>query len=286
MEKIEFPTREELKIYFETGKHPTQGQFSDLIDSLKHKEDLLTNKELVTIANSLATLDNAYIEYYINNVGDLKFPIVVASQDEEESVIELWNNSGNETKQYYFGNPPYTITAKEFPMDGLAKNEYYFLYWQVDENNQMQRLFGNNLNTIPDGFELGRQKGKRFYFQLTRQNLVSQINVVNTKIRFINNTDMLVQYRAFSGNWGDRFRTEDTITDHYHLWDYLFFYYNADLRDTDQTIECKIYNADNDQLLLTNYLYAGQNNENVGGGNLLDAIRNIRIECDYYENLT
>lgn len=277
MEKI--TTREKLKTYFQSGDYPTQSEFVELIDSLKHKEDAPTDKELVIIANYLETIDNAYIQYYIDE--DLKFPIVISQQDEEESVIVLTNTHGNEIKHYLFGNPPYTIKAKAFPTEGLGINEYYFMYWQIDQNYQMQRLFGNNLPTIPDGFEFGIQEGKRFYLHVIKQSSGSQISIVNTKIRFINNTDVPIQYRAFSGNWGDVYRTENTVTNHYNLWDYLFFYYNADLREMDQSIECKVYDADNDQLIMTDYLYAGQNNENTSGGNMVSAIRNIRIECNY-----
>lgn len=42
MEKNKFPTREELKTYFETDKYPTQSQFSDLIDSYWHKEESIS----------------------------------------------------------------------------------------------------------------------------------------------------------------------------------------------------------------------------------------------------
>jgi hypothetical protein len=51
--------RDQLKTYFETGKYPTQNQFSDLIDSLKHKGDLLTKREIVIFANSMMAIDNA-----------------------------------------------------------------------------------------------------------------------------------------------------------------------------------------------------------------------------------
>ena len=41
-----------LKGYFETGDKPTQSQFADLIDSFKHKNDTLSDQEVVQLANS------------------------------------------------------------------------------------------------------------------------------------------------------------------------------------------------------------------------------------------
>ncbi len=283
MEKNEFPTREELKTYFETGKHPTQGQFSDLIDSLKHQKDILTHREMIILANTLATMDNGYIQYFIRDDGGEKFSLVVTQQDEEDQVISMKNTYGNEKRQYFLGNAPYAIKVKDFPTGKLGKNQYYKMQYKIDSDYSIFRFFGNNLPALSDKFEFGTLETSLFYFQLSKENLGLSIEMVNTSIKFINKTKEIIRYRPFSTNWSDRYRTEDMITDHYNIWDYLFFYYSADLRKIDQMIECKIYNADNDQLLMTNYLNALQNNKNVGGGSMIDKIRNVRIECDYYE---
>ncbi|KFF10880.1 hypothetical protein IW15_17015 [Chryseobacterium soli] len=52
MEKKEITTKDELKTYFETGKYPTQSQFSDFIDSYWHKEENIESQEtLATVVN-------------------------------------------------------------------------------------------------------------------------------------------------------------------------------------------------------------------------------------------
>jgi hypothetical protein len=283
MEINKLTTREELKTYFETDKYPTQNQFSDLIDSLRHKEDILTSKEVVILANSLASIDNGYILYSsMNHNGDLKFPIVVSQQDSEDQLITLVKTETDGKKQYFFGNPPYTIKTKEFPTEVLDETEYYVLSWQINTSYQMFRLFGNNLPTIPDGFELGTLEGKRLILQIYKMNLGQKIDILNTNIKFVNKTEVPIEYRVTANYWNCLYTNKDIITNHYNISDYLYFYYKADLQEIDQSIECKLYDADNDILLTTSYLNAGQNNQNWEGGQA-SGTRNIRIECSYQD---
>ncbi|KPH15016.1 hypothetical protein [Chryseobacterium sp. ERMR1:04] len=169
MEKNEVTTREQLKTYFETGKHPTESQFSDLLDSLRLKEDVLTSKEMILLANNLASIDNAFISYLNYNSEDEKFPIVVSSQDEEDQIIIVGKSNNYEgVKKYFVGSAPYTIKTKEFSAEGLKETEYYYLRYQTDLNYMMYRLFGNNLPTIPDKFEFGILKGKQFTIEINK----------------------------------------------------------------------------------------------------------------------
>jgi hypothetical protein len=276
-------TREELKTYFETEKYPTQSQFSDLIDSLKHKQDVLTNKEAIILANSLASIDNGYILYSImNHNEDAEFPINVSQQDSEDQLINLFGTANEGRKQYFFGNPPYIVKAKEFPTEVLKENEYSLLTWQINPNYQMYRVFGNNLPTIPDGFEFGTLENKRLVIQINKMNLGQKIDILNTSIKFVNKTEVPIQYRVSASYWNSLYTNKDIITDHYSIGDYLFFYCKADLREINKTIECKFYDADNDSLIMTGYLYAGQDNQDGGGGQV-SGIRNVRIECIYQE---
>ncbi|MCS3870486.1 hypothetical protein J3D55_003402 [Chryseobacterium ginsenosidimutans] len=277
-------TREELKTYFETEKYPTQSQFSDLIDSLKHKEDVLTNKEMVILANSLATLENGYVQYITRNDRHFKFPIVVSQQDAEDQVIEMGNTNGYDKKQYFLGNAPYTIKAKKFEMEKLEKYEYYHVSYRIDSDTDVStRIFGNNLPAIPEGFEFGTVKDNWFYFQLYKQTSDQQIDIVNTSIKFVNKTEAPIQYRleGGSGNWADKYRAGDTVTDHYSFGDYLYLWYKADLREIDKSIECKVFDTNDDRLLMTCYLDAGRNNQDIWGGGQVLGLRDVRIECDY-----
>jgi len=280
MEENKPTSREELKSYFEAGDYPTQGQFGKLIDSLRHKEDVLTNKEAAILANSLAAIENGYIQYYATNVENQKFSFVINQQDEEDQLIEIGETNGITVKKYFYGNAPYTIKAKKFLGEGLKEYEYYFLQYQIDPNFYNYKLFGNNLPKIEEGFEFGTLKGKMFYFQLQKQNIGQRINIVNTRINFKNNTDISILYRTEAGNWNDSYKSKDSVTDHYDAWDYLTFRYSANLQGVERSIECKVYNADNEQLLQTGYLYSGQNNENAWGGQV-SRVRNVRIECNY-----
>lgn len=282
MEKNELTTREKLKTYFETGKYPTQSQFSDLIDSLRLKEDGMTNKEMVILANSLAAIDNGFISYLNYNTEDENFPIVISSPDEEDQVIIVGKSKNYEgVKQYFLGSEPYTIKAKEFSAEGLKGTEYYYLRYQIDSNYMLYKLFGNNLPTIPDGFEFGMLEGKNFTLEIHKLDYGKKINILNTNIKFINKTEVPIQYMTYGGVWSHKYTSKDIITDHYDVGDYLSFNYKADLRGIDKSIECKIYNEDNDQLLMTAHLVARQNNINVSSGDTANEIRNIRIECDY-----
>lgn len=281
MEKNRLTTRDKLKTYFETGKYPTQSQFSDLIDLLRLKDDILTNRELVTLANSLEAIENTFIYYYTSEVGDLKLPVVISSKDEEDQMITVEETFGGSERRYLFGSAPYTIRAKEFSGGKLNGNEYYSLVYQLNQAYTITRLFGNNLQTIPDGFEFGVLNDKKMPIQILKQNFGKEINVVNTGVKFINNTEIPIRYRIEAGNWSDGFKAADTITDHYDLWDYLSFYYDADLSGSSQSVNCEIYDADNDKLLSTTSLLAGQSSNYWGGSQYLREIRNIRIECHY-----
>ena len=137
----------------------------------------------------------------------------------------------------------------------------------------------NNLPSIPEGFEFGEVEGKQFYITITKQNFGRQIKVVNTTVKFLNETGVPIEYKASSSNWSVKYRSEDTVTDHYEKWDYLYFYYKADLTEVENDIHCKLYNDDTNQLIGTGYLRAGQNNQNTWGGSQVRGIRNIRIEC-------
>jgi sporulation protein YlmC with PRC-barrel domain len=281
MEKNELSTRDKLKAYFETGKYPTENQFSDLIDSLRLKEDVLTNNEMAILANRLATMENGYIIYSGNNTKDLKFPIVVSSKNEEDQLFTISNTDWREEKRYFLGSAPYSITTKEFPAEGLGENEYYYINCQIDGTYGVNRLFGNNLITIPDGFDLGTVEDTKFQLQLSKQDLGQKVKIVNTNIKLVNKTEVSIQYAAYSTFWSNAYTSEDVITDHYDLWDSMAFWYKSDLRGITQSIECKAYDADNNTLLMTGVLLPGQNNQNVWSGGIINGIRNLRIECEY-----
>jgi hypothetical protein len=280
MEKNELTTRDQLKKYFETGKYPTQSQFSDLIDSLILKEDVMTNKEAAILANRLARIDNAFIYYFTNSIEDLKFSVVVSSQDEEDQIITVKETNNAVVKQFLLGSAPYTIKTKKISGERLQETEYYHLSYQINQSYTIYRMFGNNLDTISEGFEFGELDNIGMPIQISKGYYGKKINVLNTSVKFVNKTEVPIQYRIQAPGWGSIYRTEDTVTDHYDLGDYLNFYYNADLTKVSQSIKCEIYNADNDELLTTGYLYAGQNQNSWNGGQIVE-VRNVRIECNY-----
>ncbi|WP_142724338.1 hypothetical protein [Chryseobacterium sp. ON_d1] len=287
MEENNLIPREKLKNYFETGKYPTEGQFSDLIDSLRHKEDILTNDEMVAFANNLASIKNGFIIYNLSGgIKGQKFPIVISSQDREDQVIML-GESGSyrfpEGKRYFFGSAPYTVRTKEFSADRLEENQYYVLTSEVQLKYSIARMFGNNLPTIPDGFEFGILEGdeKWFYLQVDKQDFGRKISIVNTVIKFINKTEIPIQYRTSAINWSDKYRSKDIVTDHYDIWDDLAIYYEADLTATDDSVVCRIYDEDKDRILTVCQLDARRYNHDVWAGDQVFKIRNIRIECEY-----
>ena len=280
MEIDKLTTRDQLKKYFETGKYPTQSQFSDLIDSLRLKEDVMTNKEAAILANRLTFVDNIFVNFLANNVGNLKFSIVVGTNDEPDQVITAGDFKSFLDKCYFIGSAPHTIKVKEISEGDLKETEYYSLSYQLNQNYAIYRLFGNNLKTIPAGFDFGELDNIGLPIQITKGNYGRKINVLNTSVRFVNKTEVPIRYRAEGANWSDRYRAEDTVTDHYDIGDYLTIYYNADLRKIDQSIQCDIYDEDNDKLLTTGHLYAGQSQSSWNGGQVME-VRNIRIECNY-----
>lgn len=275
--------RNTLKTFFETGDIPSQNQFADLIDSLKHQNDKLTlsNEEIILIANRITNIDTAFIEYRSISFGNSIIKIEVTQQNAENQVIEIKSIKSRQSllKQYFSGDAPYKIKLKEFQGEELNLNEYYVVYCELNQNYGIQRLLGNNLPILPEGFEFGIVNGNRCYFEVSKQNFEQELNIVHSNIKFINNTNVTIEYRAGSSYWGDIYRTKDTVTDHYNAWDYLIFSYNADMTNETHAIECKIYNSDTDELLAVGDLKPGQNNQNASGGATINEVRNIRIEC-------
>ncbi len=285
MEENKLTSREELKTYFETGKHPTQGQFSELIDSLRHKNDVLTKRELVAFVNRMAYIDNAFVYYSANNIGDLEVQVVITSQDEEDQVIIIRDSTKVGTiRQFLLGSAPYTIAIEKTTGGGdLKGTEYYSFGYQLGNNYYVRRLFGNNLPAIPDGFDFGELKNYNVPIDIHKEDIQQKVNVVNTNITFINKTEIPIQYRAYSQYWGDKYKTEDSVTEHYDIWDFLYLYYNADLQEINQSIQCNVYDVDDDRLLTTGILNAGQSQESWWGGQV-EKVRNVRIECSYSIN--
>ncbi|WP_312296744.1 hypothetical protein [Chryseobacterium sp.] len=283
MDEHKLITRDQLKTYFETGKYPTQNQFSDLIDSLKHKQDGLTTKETITLANTLNTIRNGFLAYINYIPAEEYFPIVVRSQDEEDQIIDVGLNNSDIIRQYFYGKPPYTITTKEFSAKNLGENEYYYFRYQTDGDYtyMLSRLFGNNLPTIPDGFEVGALKRKWLTIEIQKVSVREKAEIINTNIRLVNKTSVSVEYMIYAGYWSHEYTDQNIVTEHYNLGDYLTFNFKADLTGYDKRIECRLYNDDTGELLATNWLNPGFKNVNIPGGNA-DRCRNIRIECDYY----
>lgn len=281
MEKTEITTREKLKTYFETGKYPTEGQFAELIDFLRLKEDVLSNKEMVMLANNLAALDNGYITYNTSNIEEEEFPIVVSSKNEEDQMFIISNTYDKEEKRYFQGSAPYTVSTKEFLVDQLQGYRYYYLNTQVDDGYTMSRLFGNNLPPIPENFGLGTVENKKISIKISNEDFDRKINNLHTRLIFVNKTEILIEYALYGNYWSNKYISEDMVTDHYDLSDSLACFYKADLREINNSIECRLYDADSDKLLMTAHLLPGQKNQNVWAGSVITGIRNVRIECDY-----
>ncbi|MGL6126830.1 hypothetical protein [Chryseobacterium artocarpi] len=284
MEENKPITREELKTYFETGKYPTQSQFSDLIDSLKHKKDRLTNKEAIIMANSIVSINNVYLGFYAFGIENQKFPILISSDDEDVQEIIIENTPRGEIKQYLFGNGPYTFRTKEFPAEGLGENEYYYLeIVSSDTISRMVRTFGNTLPTIPEGLEFVMSDDKWLNARISKMFAGQQLKTLKTNIEFVNKTKAPIQYKIDAGQWANPYTSKNIVTDHYDNYDILYMMFRADLRGTNQSIGCSVYDMDSNKLLKTINLEAGQNIQPIDGVEIKE-IRNVRIECDYYRN--
>lgn len=275
--------RDQLKTYFEKGKYPTQSQFADLIDSLRLREDVYSKRELAILANSLTSIDKIFVNFLLNSIGNLKFSIVVSTNDEPDQVISSADFKSLLDKQYFIGNAPYTIKVKEILEGDLGETEYYGLTYQLNQTYSINRLFGNNLKTLPVGFDFGELDSIGLPIQLSKGDYGKKINILNTGVKFVNKTEVPIRYRIEAPGWSSRYIAEDTITDHYDFGDYFSLYYNADLTKINQSIKCEVYNADNNTLLTTGYLPAGKNQISLNGGQVVK-VRNIRIECSYSQN--
>ena len=281
MEEKKLIPKDQLKTYFENGKRPTENQFSDLIDALKHKGDALTNREAVMIANSLESIASGYIVYSGSGINDKKFLIAISSDEKEDQIVTLINSPDGQKKLYFLGNAPYTIKAKDFPTDGLEEYEYYYASCQLAQNSSTTRLFGGDLPKIDDGFEFGKLEDKNLIFQVGKLNVRQKVELINTNIKFVNTTGVPVQYNVQAVYWSHGYTGKDIIASNYNIWNFLSLYFRADLRQIDQSIECNIYNEENGNLLMTTYLNARQNNQNIPANETIRETKSIRIECRF-----
>jgi len=281
MENNEITTKEKLKTYFETGKYPTENQFAELIDFFSLKEGTLTNKELVTLANGLASLNNGYILYNTSNIENEKFQIVVSSKEGEDQIFTIGKTENIEQKRYFQGSAPYTVRTKEFLVNPLEGHRYYYLNTQVDDGYTTSRLFGNNLPPIPENFGLGTVDNKKFSVRISNEDFDRKITNLHTRLTFINKTEVLIEYALYGNYWSNKYISEDIVTDHYNLGDFLVCSYRADLTEISKPIRCRIYDEDNGILLMEASLVPGQKNINASAGGVLSGVRNARIECDY-----
>lgn len=277
-----------LKTFFEKGDIPSQNQFEDLIDSFKHQNDIdtlvLTDQEIMSIANRLASIDNASVEYEFENMADNSLiKLDIAQEKAENQEIEIRcniYNSGTQQRQYFLGDEPFTVTIKEFKSEELHDNEYYYLDVTSRNNNKLLKLIGNKLPTTTlEGFELGVIDIRSFHFAISKINLGKELTIVHTNIEFINKTEVPIEYKCQSTFWTDVYRTENSVTAHYEEWDYLIFNYNADMTKEDYTIACKVYDSDTKKLLVTNYFLSGGNYKNFSNGVNATKVRNVIIEC-------
>lgn len=281
MENNGITTKEKLKTYFETGKYPTEDQFAELIDFLSLKEDALSNKELVTLANNLAALDNGYILYNTITIEDEKFPIVVSSKEGEEQTFTIGKTENKEQKRYFQGSAPYKISTKEFLVNQLEGHKYYSMNTQIDDGPTTSRLFGNNLPPIPENFQLGTVENKKISVRISSEDFDRKISNLHTRITFVNKTEIFIEYALYGNYWSNTYISEDIVTDHYDIGDFLVCFYRADLSGISKSIQCRIYDADNETLLMTASLVPGQKNISVSAGGVLSGVRNARIECAY-----
>lgn len=277
-----------LKTFFEKGDIPSQNQFEDLIDSFKHQNDtdtfVLTDQEIMSIANRLTSIDNASIEYEFENIADNSLiKLNIAQEKVENQEIEIRcniYNSGIQQRRYFLGDGPFAVTIKEFKSEELQTNEYYSLSVTSQNNNKLLRLIGNKLPTTSlEGFEFGVIDSKSFHFSISKINLGKELNIVHTNIEFINKTDVQIEYKCQSSFWTDIYRSEDSVTAHYDEWDYLIFNYNADMTKEDYAIVCKVYDSDTKELLVTNYFLPRGNYKNFSNGVNATKVRNVMIEC-------
>ncbi len=243
----------------------------------------LTEQEAAIISNLMETLDNGYIEYDCNGIQGHEFNLAVEQQDYEGQVIKIAGEDTYGRKQYFIGNAPYTIKVEDFPKEGLEANEYFFISYSLEGYNTIEKLFGNTLPYLDKGYLLGTVNGDRFGFRAEKQNLGTQVNVVNTDVSFINHTNEDILYRLSSAYWSIWYQNDASFkTEHFDKWDYLLATYRINLADSDKSVVIEIYNADTDELLKTATANKGGAYDGLWGGQV-NAVRNIRIEANYQE---
>jgi hypothetical protein len=274
-----------LKTFFETGDIPSQNQFADLIDSLKHQNDsdplVITDDEIVSIANRLAAIENSSVEYGLSNMGDLLIKLDIAQENGESQEIKIESNiyePNTSKKQYLLGKGPFTVTIKELKSAELRPNEYYFISLG-GLSDRFQGLLGNKLPATLKDFQYTIEgRGLTVYFSISKYNAGKELGIVHTNIEFINKTDVPIEYKCHGTFWSDVYRTENTVTAHYDEWDYISFTCNADMTKVDYTIAFNVYDSDTKELVSTSYLAPGENYKNAGMGGV-NGVRNVLIEC-------
>ncbi len=121
-----------LKSYFQTGDKPTQAQFEDLIDSLKHQND---NSNTTQTQSDWGQNDNTQVDFIKN-----KPNIPTTTKNIINKSMDLWSVGGtpNPMNNNWRGN---NTTLNAFNVD-LATNLTSGLL--ISSTTQFQRIFVNN----------------------------------------------------------------------------------------------------------------------------------------------
>lgn len=155
-------SRSTLKTYFETGDTPTESQFSDLIDSFKHMDDINTAIQ-ITRSDLMTAIDDAALNpgsfYLLNNAQSTNPNCIVSSV----LMVAMTNNSFFSECVRFQLVPDYNVVEIWHSSDPnpnvddlrIHCGKVYKNLTGANGNNTANELFLDTTNWVPVPYEAG-----------------------------------------------------------------------------------------------------------------------------------
>ncbi len=295
-------SKESLKAFFAANKAPTQENFWKLIDAFVHRDEQevidpekliqgLSEETILALANRIESSRKPMIRYRLIDIDQAEFEMSILSLDDSEQLLTATGSTPFETeddqshqKLYLLNQPPYQLKLNSIPADHLLTNEYLLLTIDFGKDRgKYSRLLGHDL-PYPKSEAIGAFDLKNgAMLQLRKLQTDSSIGTKTLNVQFLNNTSTSIRYALSSDHIGHLFQKEDCAFMVYDIDDMLYFNYNADMTNETKKIECKLFNANTEELLATAFLNPTKHNQMIWGGGAIsaDANSDFRIECEY-----
>ena len=240
--------------------------------------DNLTYLENRDLCNKVFNFDGGLIEYFIST----DFIVDLSIQQTGVENIQLTDSFQTNRKFYVKEQGVYSLLLNSLQQQpNLGPTEYYYINYQLGNIFNAQKIFGNNLGSLPAGFQLFNNAFGRTYFSIQKINVGTTLSPNPVNVTYINNTSEQLGYRLETSYNGQIPQYSSSNFEVFsNSWNGFNVYAFANLTNVAVPIFMEFWDNNTNSLLNTITLNAGQNYQNqyIWGTNY---ISDLRIEFRY-----